>query len=90
MVSAEFASPSAPSQPTSRRRRYQSALLMSLAIASHFGGYELARASTLTVFSSRGSGFKGDAALPAAVGCVGPFSAALLWVRFGLSFLKRR
>ncbi len=62
---------------------------MSFALAIHLGGYELARAAVMALFTSDGLGFgKKDnnsnqeselSALPMAVGCVSPFSVLLLW-----------
>eukprot|EP00970_Alexandrium_tamarense_P019563 scaffold14215_cov428-Alexandrium_tamarense.AAC.1 len=70
---------------------------MSLSLAIHLGGYELARAAVMALFTSDGLGFGkskhetadntnsnnhqegGLSALPMAVGCVSPFSVALLW-----------
>jgi len=60
---------------------------MSFALAIHLGGYELSRASVMSLFTSDGLGFgKKDknqeselSALPMAVGCVSPFAVALVW-----------
>mmetsp|Transcript_24118 Transcript_24118/g.49313 ORF Transcript_24118/g.49313 Transcript_24118/m.49313 type:complete len:261 (-) Transcript_24118:1111-1893(-) len=81
--------------------RGKSVLAMSVALAIHLGGYELARAAVMALFTSDGLGFGrgiqdsgsgqidqektegkmegGLSALPMAVGCVSPFSVALLW-----------
>lgn len=75
--------------------RGKAVISMSFALAIHLGGYELARAAVMALFTSDGLGFgKKDrhsdntsnsnreselSALPMAVGCVSPFSVALLW-----------
>lgn len=81
--------------------RGKSVMAMSVALAIHLGGYELARAAVMALFTSDGLGFGkgvqdnggdqideantegkvegGLSALPMAVGCVSPFSVALLW-----------
>ncbi|KAL7542137.1 hypothetical protein ACHAXR_011539 [Thalassiosira sp. AJA248-18] len=64
--------------------RHRSVLCMSLSLAIHLGGYELSRATSMALFTSDGLGFGkgtegGLSALPMAVGCVSPFSVALLW-----------
>mmetsp|Transcript_15480 Transcript_15480/g.37129 ORF Transcript_15480/g.37129 Transcript_15480/m.37129 type:complete len:588 (+) Transcript_15480:325-2088(+) len=75
-----------PRSLLSARRR--SVLLMSLSLAVHLSGYELSRAAVMALFTSDGLGFgHGDdgglSALPMAVGCVSPFSMALLWFYAG-------
>ena len=75
-------------------KRFQAVLSMSCALAVHLGGYELSRAAVMALFTSDGLGFGkshtsqghggghtegGLSALPMAVGCVSPFSIALLW-----------
>ena len=67
-----------------RSIRGRSVLAMSLSLGVHLGGYELSRAAVTALFTSDGMGFGhgeegGLSALPAAVGCVSPFSVALLW-----------
>mmetsp|Transcript_32324 Transcript_32324/g.67980 ORF Transcript_32324/g.67980 Transcript_32324/m.67980 type:complete len:556 (+) Transcript_32324:157-1824(+) len=64
--------------------RGRSVLCMSLSLAIHLGGYELSRAAVMALFTSDVLGFGhggqgGLSALPMAVGCVSPFSVALLW-----------
>jgi len=62
---------------------------MALSLAAHFAGYEFARNAALALFTSERTGFGGGEkgggggaawALPLAVGCVAPFSVALLWL----------
>uniref|UniRef100_A0A7R9VC99 ADP,ATP carrier protein n=1 Tax=Pseudictyota dubia TaxID=2749911 RepID=A0A7R9VC99_9STRA len=55
-------------------------VLMALSMASHFFGYEFARSSNLSSFTSKGtSGFGSDpGAFPLAMACVSPFSVLLL------------
>ncbi|KAL7526515.1 hypothetical protein ACHAWF_001802, partial [Thalassiosira exigua] len=72
--------PRAPSDALRRR----SVLCMSLSLAIHLGGYELARSAVMALFTSDSLGFGnggegGLSALPMAVGCVSPFSVGLLW-----------
>jgi ATP/ADP translocase len=75
-----------------RSKRFQAVLSMSCSLAIHLGGYELSRAAVMALFTSDGLGFGkshttksgghtegGLSALPMAVGCVSPFSVALLW-----------
>ena len=78
-----------------RSKRFQSVLSMSMSLAIHLGGYELSRAAVMALFLSDEIGFGkshhadgegnnkntegGLSALPMAVGCVSPFSIALLW-----------
>jgi ATP/ADP translocase len=67
--------------------RGKAVMSMSFALAIHLGGYELSRASVMSLFTSDGLGFgKKDknqeselSALPMAVGCVSPFAVALVW-----------
>ena len=64
--------------------RYRSVLCMSMSLTIHLAGYELSRAAVVALFTSDGLGFGhgsggGLSALPLAVGCVSPFSVALLW-----------
>lgn len=53
---------------------------MSLCMAVHFAGHEMARGPTSSMFTSKGIGFQNAAALPLGVGFVSPFSVFLLWV----------
>jgi ATP/ADP translocase len=75
-----------------RSKRFQAVLSMACSLAVHLGGYELSRAAVMALFTSDGLGFGkshhtkggsstegGLSALPMAVGCVSPFSIALLW-----------
>lgn len=75
-----------------RSKRFQAVLSMSCSLAIHLGGYELSRAAVMALFTSDGLGFGkshttksvghsegGLSALPMAVGCVSPFSVALLY-----------
>ena len=71
-----------------RSKRFQAVIDMAFSLAIHLGGYELSRASVMALFTSDGLGFGkpsssntegGLSALPMAVGCVSPFSIALLW-----------
>ena len=84
-------SPSSSSSPSSPRggsglfsNRGKSVICMSLSLAIHLGGYELSRSTVMALFTSDKLGFGhgkegGLSALPMAVGCVSPFSVALLW-----------
>lgn len=73
-----------------RSKRFQAVFAMAMSLAIHLGGYELARAAVMALFTSDGLGFGkshhttsssegGLSALPMAVGCVSPFSILLLW-----------
>ncbi|KAL3784672.1 hypothetical protein ACHAWO_004887 [Cyclotella atomus] len=75
-----------------RSKRFKAVLSMSCSLAIHLGGYELSRAAVMALFTSDGLGFGkshttksvghsegGLSALPMAVGCVSPFSVALLY-----------
>mmetsp|Transcript_27401 Transcript_27401/g.41917 ORF Transcript_27401/g.41917 Transcript_27401/m.41917 type:complete len:552 (-) Transcript_27401:294-1949(-) len=58
--------------------RGQSCILMALAMALHFGGYEFARSSNLALFTSSETGFTSPAAFPLAMACISPLSVLLL------------
>ena len=81
-------SPSSSSSPRGGSglfsNRGKSVICMSLSLAIHLGGYELSRSTVMALFTSDKLGFGhgkegGLSALPMAVGCVSPFSVALLW-----------
>ena len=55
-----------------------SVICMSIAMALHFFGYELARSATLTLFTSHKTGFQHQSAMPTALAFVFPASAGLL------------
>lgn len=52
---------------------------MALAMAVHFAGYEFARSATMSLLTSKETGFHSPAVLPLGVGCVCPFSILLLF-----------
>lgn len=60
--------------------RTSSIILMAIAMAFHFGGYEFVRNSCLALFTSSDHGFASPAAFPLANGLVSPFSVGLLWL----------
>lgn len=60
--------------------RVQSALLMAVAMALHYGGYEFLRNSILALFTSSETGFVSPAAYPLANGLVSPFSVLFLYL----------
>lgn len=82
--SASSSAPLFPASPITRFLfRYMSpttlsVLSMSLAMSLHFCGYEYARSASLTLFTSRSSGFQSRSALPLALAAVFPASALLL------------
>ena len=53
-------------------------ILMALSMAMHFFGYEFARSSNLSMFTSKISGFDGPGAFPLAMACVSPLSVTML------------
>ena len=55
---------------------------MALTIAVHFAGYEFARSATMSLLTSKETGFHSPAVLPLGVGCVCPFSILLLFVSY--------
>lgn len=57
-------------------------LHMSLCMAVHFSGHELARGPTTSMFTSKEIGFQSAAALPLGLGLVSPFTIFVLWVSF--------
>ncbi|KAG7348862.1 TLC ATP/ADP transporter [Nitzschia inconspicua] len=59
--------------------RVKSCILMSLAMALHFGGYEFARSAALALFTSSTTGFSHPSAYPLAMGIVTPTSLLLLY-----------
>ncbi|GMH98893.1 hypothetical protein TrLO_g14205 [Triparma laevis f. longispina] len=61
-----------------------SVLMMALAMSLHFFGYEFARSATLTLFTSKTSGFNSNSALPLVLACVCPASLVLLNFYTGL------
>ena len=63
-----------------RSPKGEATLLMALASATHYAGYEFARNAVLALFTSERTGFKSSAAMPLAVGCISPVSIALLWL----------
>jgi ATP/ADP translocase len=63
-----------------RSPKGEATLLMALASACHYAGYEFARNAVLALFTSERTGFKSSAAMPLAVGCISPISIALLWL----------
>ena len=77
---AVVASPDTASQHSARDRTeiHRSALLMSLAMALHFFGYEFARSACLSQFTSGTTGFSSPGAFPLAMVCVSPLSLLLL------------
>lgn len=52
---------------------------MSFCMASHFFGYEFARAGYMGLFTSDRTGFTSPGAFPAAITCASPFSAFLIF-----------
>lgn len=60
--------------------RAKSCILMAIAMALHFGGYEFARSAALALFtSSSATGFSHPSAYPFAIGLVTPVSLVLLY-----------
>lgn len=53
---------------------------MALSMSLHFFGYEFARSATLTLFTSKSTGFSSASSLPLALACVCPASLTLLYV----------
>ena len=53
---------------------------MAMSMALHFFGYEFARSATLTLFTSKSTGFSSVSSLPLALACVCPASLTLLYV----------
>ena len=54
---------------------------MGASSALHFSAYEFSRSAIIALFTSEKTGFSSDGAMPIAIGCIGPFSLVLLWVR---------
>jgi hypothetical protein len=63
-----------------RSPKGEAVLLMALASATHYAGYEFARNAVLALFTSNQTGFRSSAAMPLAVGCISPMSIVLLWL----------
>ena len=63
-----------------RSPKGEAVLLMALASATHYAGYEWARNAVLALFTSERTGFRSSAAMPLAVGCISPVSIGLLWL----------
>jgi ATP/ADP translocase len=62
----------------STQPRPKAILLMTVAMALHFGGYEFTRSGLTTLFTSNDFGFSSPSAFPLAMGLVSPFSVLLL------------
>mmetsp|Transcript_8182 Transcript_8182/g.11798 ORF Transcript_8182/g.11798 Transcript_8182/m.11798 type:complete len:554 (-) Transcript_8182:296-1957(-) len=58
--------------------RGKSCILMALAMALHFGGYEFVRSANLALFTSSETGFTSPSAFPLAMACISPLSVLLL------------
>lgn len=77
-----------PNQESNKRKegtmvsvtpRAKSCLLMAVAMAFHFGGYEFARSGALALFTSSDIGFTHPSAYPFTIGLVTPLSLVLLY-----------
>ncbi len=80
--------PDSPKQKAPKHRlnlapKSKAVLHMSLCMAVHFAGHELARGPTNSMFTSKDIGFQSAAALPLGLGLVSPFTIFVLKVRSG-------
>lgn len=79
-ATASSSSSSLPSLPTITQPKTLAVIYMAISMALHFFGYEFARSATLTLFTSKTTGFSSLSSLPLALACVCPASLCLLYV----------